>query len=151
MVIILKQVDATVRRETGYIAAAVGIMSMLMQAGFLIARQWDCTVLLGNLLSGGAGILNFFLMGITVQKALDKDEKDAQAAVRLSQQLRLLMMFVVVALGAALSCFNIYAVIIPIFFPRVAVALRPFIGRKQSEGAPGERQGDDRNDAPEQE
>ena len=129
MVIILKKVDATVRRETLYIAASVGIMSALMQAVFLVARQWDYTVLLGNLLGGAAAVGNFFLMGLTVQGALDKEEKDAAAAMKLSQQLRLLMMLVVAVLGGVLPCFHLLAVIIPYFFPRVAVALRPVIGR----------------------
>lgn len=131
VVIILKNVDATVKRETLYIAAAVGVMSMLMQAIFLIVRHWDYTVLLGNVLSAAAAVGNFFLMGITVQKALNKDEKQASASMKLSQQLRLLMMLIVAALGAALECFNIIAVIIPLFFPRIAIALRPLLdGRK---------------------
>ena len=125
---ILKNVDATVKRETLYIAAAVGVMSLLLQSVFLIAQRWDYTVLLGNLLSAAAVIVNFFFMGLTVQRSLDKDEKDAVTAVKFSQQIRLLMMFVVVALGAALPCFNLYAVIIPLFFPRIAVALRPKFG-----------------------
>ena len=130
---ILKNVDATVKRETLYIAAAVGVMSLLLQSVFLIAQRWDYTVLLGNLLSAAAVIVNFFFMGLTVQRSLDKDEKDAVTAVKFSQQIRLLMMFVVVALGAALPCFNLYAVIIPLFFPRVAVALRPKFGGQTGE------------------
>lgn len=132
MVIILKKVDATVKRETLYIAAAVGILSLLLQAVFLIIGQWDYTVLLGNLLSAAAVVGNFFLMGVTVQNALDKDEKDAASVMKLSQQLRLLMMFLVVVLGAALHCFNLAAVIIPLFFPRIAVALRPYLGGQKS-------------------
>ena len=127
------KIDPTVKKESLYIASITGILSLLLQAGFLIARHWDYTVLLGNLLSAAAVIANFFLMGLTVQKSLDKDEKDAATAVKLSQQLRLLMMFVVVALGAALNCFNLWAVIIPLFFPRVAVALRPRFGGKTGE------------------
>lgn len=130
---ILKNVDATVKRETLYIAAAVGVMSLLLQSVFLIAQRWDYTVLLGNLLSAAAVIANFFFMGLTVQRSLDKDEKDAVTAVKFSQQIRLLMMFVVVALGAALPCFNLYSVIIPLFFPRVAVALRPKFGGQTGE------------------
>ena len=130
---ILKNVDATVKRETLYIAAAVGVMSLLLQSVFLIAQRWDYTVLLGNLLSAAAVIVNFFFMGLTVQRSLDKDEQDAVTAVKFSQQIRLLMMFVVVALGAALPCFNLYAVIIPLFFPRIAVALRPKFGGQTGE------------------
>ena len=130
---ILKNVDAAVKRETLYIAAAVGVMSLLLQSVFLIAQRWDYTVLLGNLLSAAAVIVNFFFMGLTVQRSLDKDEQDAVTAVKFSQQIRLLMMFVVVALGAALPCFNLYAVIIPLFFPRIAVALRPKFGGQTGE------------------
>ena len=130
---ILKNVDAAVKRETLYIAAAVGVMSLLLQSVFLIAQRWDYTVLLGNLLSAAAVIANFFFMGLTVQRSLDKDEKDAVTAVKFSQQIRLLMMFVVVALVAALPCFNLYAVIIPLFFPRIAVALRPKFGGQTGE------------------
>lgn len=130
---ILKNVDAAVKRETLYIAAAVGVMSLLLQSVFLIAQRWDYTVLLGNLLSAAAVIANFFFMGLTVQRSLDKDEKDAVTAVKFSQQIRLLMMFVVVVLGAALPCFNLYSVIIPLFFPRVAVALRPKFGGQTGE------------------
>lgn len=130
---ILKNVDAAVKRETLYIAAAVGVMSLLLQSVFLIAQRWDYTVLLGNLLSAAAVIANFFFMGLTVQRSLDKDEKDAVTAVKFSQQIRLLMMFVVVVLGAALPCFNLYSVIIQLFFPRVAVALRPKFGGQTGE------------------
>lgn len=76
-----KKVDGTVRKETIYIAAAVLILSMLMQAVFLIIKRWDYTVLLGNLLGGGVAVLNFFLMGLTVQKATSEDEKRAKTVM----------------------------------------------------------------------
>ncbi len=71
------KIDATVRRETIYIAVWVGILSLLMEAVFLIIGKWDYTVLLGNLLSGAVAVGNFFLMGYTVQKAVDHEQKRA--------------------------------------------------------------------------
>ena len=56
----MKKIDATVLKETKYILFWALILSALMQAVFLIIRQWDYTVLLGNLLSGGSAVLNFF-------------------------------------------------------------------------------------------
>lgn len=135
----MQKIDATVRRETMYIAAAVGVMSLLLQSVFLIAGQWHYTVLLGNLLSGAAAVANFFLMGLTVQNALQKEEKQAADAVKLSQRLRLLMMFVVAAVGVALPCFDTTAVILPFFFPRVAIAVRPLLDRR---GKDGKQEGD---------
>ena len=56
------KIDPTVRKETLYIGVAVLILSALMEAVFLIIGKWDYTVLLCNLLSGCAAVLNFFLM-----------------------------------------------------------------------------------------
>lgn len=121
----MAKIDETVKKETGYIALWVLIFSLLMQAVFLLLRRWDYTVLLGNLLSGALGICNFLLMGLAVQSAVNKEEKEAKETMRASQSLRTLLLFVVVAIGVLLDCFNTVAVIIPLFFPRIAIAIRP--------------------------
>ena len=95
----MKKIDRTVLTETGYIALSVLILSALMQAVFLAVGAWDGAVLLGNLLGGAAAITNFFLMGLTVQAATAKDEKNAKAAMRLSQSLRTVFLFTAAALG----------------------------------------------------
>lgn len=123
----LKSVDATVKKESLYIASVTGILSLLLQAVFLIARHWNYTVLLGNILGAVTAAGNFFLMGITVQKAVAKEKKPAADLMKFSQTARLLMQLVVAVLGFALPCFNGYAVIIPLFFPRIAIMIRPFI------------------------
>ena len=122
-----RKTDATVKRETVYIAAVTGILSLLLQAGFLVAKHWDYTVLLGNAFGAAAAVGNFFLMGVTVQKALGREQKSASNLMKLSQRLRLLMQLGVVVLGVVLPCFNIYAVIIPLFFPRIGIMVRPLI------------------------
>ena len=121
----MKKLDATVRQETKYIAVWVLLFSAVMEAVFLIIGKWDYTVLLGNLLSGAAVVLNVLLMGITSQNAVEKDEKDAKNTMKMSQSLRTLFLFVIVVIGVAAPCFNIWSTIIPLFFPRIAIALRP--------------------------
>ena len=121
----MKKIDPTVLKETKYIALWVLIFSALMQAVFLVLRAWDYTVLLGNLLGGGVAVLNFLLMGITVQNALQKEEKDAQSAAKVSQLYRNLMLLVVALIGVLLPIFNTWAVLISLFFPRIAIAMRP--------------------------
>lgn len=128
------KIDKTVMRETKYIAAWVIILSLIMQAVFLIIGRWDYKVLLGNLFSGVMAVVNFLLMGITVQKAIEKDEKEAKTAMRLSQSLRTLMLFAVLVLGLTLPCFNGAAAVIPMFFPRIAIALRPIWDKKVNDG-----------------
>ncbi|MEE1047087.1 MAG: ATP synthase subunit I [Clostridia bacterium] len=129
----MTKIDKTVIKETKYIGSWVVLLSAVMEAVFLVLGKWDYTVLLGNILTGIAGVLNFLLMGITVQKAVEKEEKAARAAMKVSQMYRTLFMLVVVIIGVVAPCFNIWAVIIPLFFPRIAIAIRPILdkaGRK---------------------
>ena len=125
------KVSSTVKNETLYIAYFSLILSVLMQAVFILLHKWACTVLLGNLLSLGAAILNFFVMGITVQKAVTLEVNDAKKLMRSSQNLRKAGLFVAVAIGVVAPCFNTVAVIVPLFFPRIAVSFRPLIKDKK--------------------
>ena len=124
----MSKIDDTVRRETVYIAVWVLILSVVMQAVFLVVGQWKVSVLLGNVLSAAAAIANFLLMGITIQKAVDKEQKDAAQMMKFSQTARLFMQFALAAVGVLF--FNPIASVVPLFFPRIAVAFRPYIGNK---------------------
>ena len=103
------------------------LLCVLMQSVFLIIKAWDYTVLLGTLLGFLAAVGNFLLMGITVQNALDKSEKEAADLMKVSQRGRLFMLFAVALLAYLVPVFNIIAAVIPMIFPRIAVALRPII------------------------
>ena len=128
----MKKIDETVLKETRYVALWVLILSLLMQAVFLVIYQrFDYTVLLGNLLSALAGILNFFLMGLTVQKALTKDEKEAKTTMKLSMLYRFFILIAVAVMGALIPCFNVWAVLIALFFPRIGILFRPLFDKKK--------------------
>lgn len=118
------RIDKTVLNETRFIAVFSFLLSILMQSVFLVAGMWNYRVVLGNVLTLFAGILNFFLMGLTVQKAVEKDEQDAKSLMKLSGNLRLWGMFVVLLIGILIPVFDTVAVIIPVFFPRISVFIR---------------------------
>ena len=127
----MKKIDRVILIETAYIAAATLILSTLMQSVFLIIGKWDITVLSGNLLGAFAAVLNFFLMGLGVQKALGKEQKEAANVMKLSQSGRLFMMFIVALVGYLVPVFNLVAVVIPFIFPRIAVMIRPLFNKKR--------------------
>ncbi len=127
----MKKIDNIILKETKYIGMWVLIFSLLMQSVFLVIGKWHYSVLLGNLLSGAFGVLNFLLMGMTVQKALGKDVKEAKTIMKVSQLYRNLMMLVVTAVGVLVPCFNTVAVIVPVFFPRIAIAIRPIFVKEK--------------------
>lgn len=128
----MKKIDSAILSGTKYIAVWVIIFSVLMESVFLVINQWNYTVLLGNLLGASVAILNFFLMGLTVQAALEKDEKNAKATMRASQLYRNLMILAVAVVGILLPVFSNWTVIIPLFFPRIAIFIRPFVCKNKS-------------------
>ncbi|MBR3804095.1 MAG: hypothetical protein IKJ14_01945 [Clostridia bacterium] len=134
----MKKVNPIIVKETLYIACWSVIFSMIMQSVFLLIKKWDYTVLLGNVLSLVAGVGNFFLLGLTVQKAVTKEEKDAKQFMKLSQVARLFTLFVICVLGAVLRCFNIIATVLPLLFPRISIMLRPLFNKKSNGGGQDE-------------
>lgn len=127
----MKKIDKTVRKETLYIFLFTLVMSVFMESVYLIIGKWDYTVLLGNLLGAFAATGNFLIMGITVQNALEKDEKDAKNLMKFSQSLRMFLLFAVALIGHLVPFFNLIAVVIPFIFPRIAVTLRALYIKKQ--------------------
>ena len=109
---------------------ALFLLSGVMQAVFLIIGKWNYTVLLGNLLSSTVSVINFLLMGLTVQKAVGKEEKEAKQVMKASQSLRLILIFLVALIGVLAPYFSTGATLIPLFFPRIAVSFRPLFFEK---------------------
>ncbi len=133
------KIDDAVKRETKYIAIGSVILSVLMESIFLIAQHWSYAVILGNLLGIIAAVGNFFLMGLTVQSAVGLEQKDASAKMKASQTLRMFMLFAIAILGVLAPCFNILAVLISLFFPRIVIMCRSFFlnkeeGKKENDG-----------------
>ena len=126
----MKKIDPIIWKETRYIAMWVLILSALMEAVFLVIGRWDVTVLFGNLLGGGMAILNFLLMGLTVQSALGKEEKEARTAIRVSQLYRNLAMLLIVGVAVLAPVFHVWASVIAVFFPRIAILFRPLFDRQ---------------------
>ena len=130
----MEKLDPTVKRETVYILICTTLCSALMQAVFLIIGEWDYTVLLGNVLGLITAVVNFLLMGITVQRAVNEESKQAARRIRASQSYRLIFQGVVLVLAAVLDAINLWAAALPLLFPRVGVQLRPLFDKKRGKG-----------------
>lgn len=124
------KIDKAVQRETSYISIWVLVLSAVMEIIFLVLGKWDYTVILGNLLGGLIAVVNFFLMGLTVQKAVQKEEKEARNLIKISQGLRMLLIIATAALGLSLHFFNSITVLVSLFFPRIAILFRQFFEKK---------------------
>ena len=130
--------DPAVKKETGYITVWVLLLSLLMEAVFLIIRQWDLSVLFGNLGGAVLAVGNFFLLAYTVSRAVDKGKpEEAAQRVKATATLRLIGVGALSALLIGVFKTNVFATLIPLLFPRVAIEFRPILDRKRGTGNTG--------------
>lgn len=129
------KIDPTVKKETIYVCVVTLILSMLMESVFLILRMWQLTVLFGNLAGAGIGILNFFLLGLSVQKAVKNEETRAKEILRASHALRYALMVVLVLIAILIpSVFDMWATLISLLFATVAVYTRAIFNKDKRKG-----------------
>lgn len=132
------KIDPVVRRETAIIGIGALIQCALMQLVFLILRKWWFGVLLSGLLVGGVGVLHFFTLGLTVQRALALTDEDARKRLmKASQMARMLLPGTAIVIGALLPmAFDFWALLPPIIFNRITLLFRGIYIARRSPAAP---------------
>lgn len=119
------KINPVVKKETGILALGEGIFCVVMLLIYLLCRRLTLNVLTAALISGGLSVLNFFLMGLTVQRAVTiEDDKQKVRLIRSSQMLRLLLIAVIIILCLAFPKLDMLALFIPLFFPRIIMFVR---------------------------
>ena len=126
----MKKIDPTVLKETKFIAFITLLLGVLQQAVFLILGKWNFAVLLGGIWGWLIALGNFFFMCLTIQKAVSQDEKDAKSTMKLSQNIRLLGLFLFALIAYLIPLINTVAAILPYLYPRFAISLSPFLRKK---------------------
>lgn len=131
------KIDAVIKKECLCIAAGEGIFCLLQLAFCLIFRLFSLPILFSTLLSGFLAVLNFFLMALTVQKAVSYTDAEAQKRLlKLSQSLRLLFLALLLLLFAFLFKLKgeVVALLLPLFSPRITVMIRTLLLKKEDGG-----------------
>ena len=123
------RVQEATRRETIHIALGVLAFSAVMHLVFWAIGCWEMKVLWSNLLGGGFAILNFFLLGLTVQKiAAETDEKRAKLKLQGSYTIRMLFTLAVIVIAVKVPCFVWPAAVVPLLFPRLTILAMQMLG-----------------------
>ena len=111
---IKERIQPAVRKETEHVMVYTAVGVAAMWCVFLILHlvlpkkvPFDYTVILGGLFGGAVAVLNFFLMGMAVQKAAAETEEQ--------------MLWVILAI--VLPCFQFVAGILPLLIPGTAIKL----------------------------
>ena len=122
---LLENVQPAVKKETKRVVMITGAGLILMWILFAILHftmpdkvPFDYTVLLGGIGGGVIAVLNFFLMGLAVQKAASAtDEGAARMKLKASYSQRFMMMILWVIVAIVAPCFQFVAGIAPLLFP----------------------------------
>ena len=92
--------------------------------------KFDYTVVLGSLIGASVAIGNFAGICIVCQKVIDEqDEKRRKATLQASYNVRMLLqaVWIIVSIGA--PCFQPFAGVLPLFFPRVTIYYLQITGK----------------------
>lgn len=128
---ILDNVQPAVKKETKRVIKITAAGLILMWILFAILHfampdkvPLDYTVFLGGIGGGAIAVLNFFLMGLAVQKAASAaDEGTARMKLKASYSQRFMMMILWVIVAIVAPCFHFVAGIAPLLFPGMGIKL----------------------------
>lgn len=133
------KIQKAVRRETEKVALGVAIMTALM-LGILFALHlvfpgkfgFSLGTVVSALLGAAVSVLNFFLMGLTVQHVAGlEDPKEAKRFMQKSYVNRNTMQIVWMIVAVAVPFVHPIAGILPLFFPGLFVRLQGFFLKKE--------------------
>ena len=128
---ILDNVQPAVKKETKRVVKITAVGLILMWILFAVLHftmpdkvPLDYTVFLGGIGGGAVAVLNFFLMGLAVQKAASaSDEGTARMKLKASYSQRFLMQSLWVILAIVAPCFHFVAGIAPLLFPGTGIKI----------------------------
>ena len=131
----MTEIQPAVKKETKNVAlyTITGLIIMLIVFGILhgvIPERvpFDYKVILGGLGGSAVTVLNFFLMGLAVQKvAACEDEDQAKAIMKASYTRRTMFQFLWIILAVVVPVFNPISGLIPSLFPGIGIKLMGII------------------------
>lgn len=117
-------------KQTKRVGFGVAILYALMLAVYAVLGRFSLAVLLGGMLGGGYGTLNFFLLGMTIQKAAAmKDENMARLKIKSSYSTRMIGMVLLAVLSFAIPFIDGISCLIALLFPRAVILVMQLTGR----------------------
>jgi len=117
-------------KETKRIAVGTVIMLVVMLAVYAVLGKFTVGVLIGGLLGSAYAIFNFFMLGMTLQKAASMtDQQMAHMKVRSSYSTRMIGMLILAVVAFALPFVEGIPCLIALLFPRATIFVLQVTGQ----------------------
>ena len=118
-----------VKKETQKVVIYTVVGVVLMWIVLFLLRPampdkivFDYTTILAGIIGGGVAILNFFLMGISVQNIAATEDQDlAKKKMKTSYSQRMALQLIWIVIAIAAPCFYFVAGILPLLFPSLGI------------------------------
>ena len=118
-----------VKKETQKVVVYTVVGVVLMWGVLFLLRPtmpdkivFDYTTILAGIIGGGVAILNFFLMGISVQNIAATEDQDlAKKKMKTSYSQRMALQLIWVVIAIAAPCVYFVAGILPLLFPSLGI------------------------------
>ena len=131
-------VQPAVKKETLNVFISTAIGTVLMWVVLFLLHiimpevvPFDYTVFVGGIGGLLVAVLNFFIMGLTVQKvSATEDEKDARSIMKLSYTRRLIFQIVWIVIALVAPVIYWVSGIIPLLFPSAGIKIKGIISNK---------------------
>ena len=123
------KVEPAVKQETLRIGGGTLLGVIVMLGVFALLGKFSMAVLISGGLGGIVAVLNFFLLGLTVQKAANSQEDQARKWMQFSYNTRMFLMVVWLMVAIAVPALNWVAGLIPLLMPRLTIGVMQITGK----------------------
>lgn len=135
----MSNVQPAVKKETKNVFLYTAIGTVLSWIAFFVLHlffeeqvPFNYTVFLGGIGGLAVAVLNFFLMGLTVQKvAGEEDDKKASSIMKASFTRRMLLQGVWIIAAILAPCFQVVAGVLPLLFPSLGIKVKGIMDSKK--------------------
>ena len=125
------KLQPAVKQETIKVAKAEAAGVLLMFAVFFVLHlilgdrvAFDYKVIISGIIGGAVAVLNFLMMGISVQKMTEAgDQETGKRIFKASYRNRMLIQIVWGILALAVPCFHGIAGLVPLLIPTFAIRM----------------------------
>jgi len=133
------EIQPAVKKETVRVLITTAVGVVIMWVAVFVLHQiipetviFDATVFTGGIGGMAVAVLNFFWMGITVQRvAATEDEKQAGSIMKLSYTRRVLMQIVWIVIALVVDKIWWVTGILPLLFPSAGIKIKGIIDQRK--------------------
>ena len=125
------KLSSVVAENVKKIAVLNLILTAIENVVFRMLSAWNAGVLWGSLLGYILSVVNFLWLGVSVQNAVEREQKQAQIYMQSTYMARTVMVAAVFAISIISPVFNWIAVLPPVFFTRISIIIINFISKEE--------------------